>query len=412
MTDKSLDHPDHEDVSDELEHSPIGASSSNRWMRCPGSVRALRNIEDRPSKPAAEGTAAHAIAEECLRDGTDADEHEGRVLEVDGWEFEVDEDMVNGVQLFLDVMRETQESMGAKEIFPEQRMSLERVRPGMFGTCDASAIKGKRLAVGDFKYGRVRVSARENSQGLYYALGALFAMDPHKKVEEIEIIIVQPRTPDPVRRWVVTRDYMKKWAKVLRKAADATRDPDAPRIPGAIQCEWCDFKTHCPELETYVHERASIEFDDDDEFVSAEGVTDGETDDVEDLAPSIVRRTLEWGPLVKSYIDACETKAAELMEMGVPLKGYKLVERRAHRKWKGAVPVTEKALRAKGLTKKSLYKDPALKSPAQVEKLLPKDQRSDIAYLYSAESSGHKVVPEADPAPAARAGAASDFADD
>ena len=50
-----------------MNHSMLGASKAHRWMRCPASVQLEATIPDEESFYAAEGTAAHALAEECLR---------------------------------------------------------------------------------------------------------------------------------------------------------------------------------------------------------------------------------------------------------------------------------------------------------------------------------------------------------
>ena len=47
-----------------------------------------------------------------------------------------------------------------------------------------------------------------------------------------------------------------------------------------------------------------------------------------------------------------------------------------------------------------------------MEKLLAKEDRKAMSDLTESKSSGTKMVPESDPAPAVSAGAVSDFADD
>jgi hypothetical protein len=50
-------------------HSPYGPSSAARWIACPGSVQAQEGIPDTESPYAAEGHAAHALAEKALKTG-------------------------------------------------------------------------------------------------------------------------------------------------------------------------------------------------------------------------------------------------------------------------------------------------------------------------------------------------------
>ena len=49
------------------QHAILSASSSHRWMSCTPSARLEQEFADRESEAAAEGTAAHALAEHKLR---------------------------------------------------------------------------------------------------------------------------------------------------------------------------------------------------------------------------------------------------------------------------------------------------------------------------------------------------------
>ena len=222
-----------------IAHSKLGASSTGRWMNCPGSVEATKDYPETTNIYAAEGTAAHSIGDACLKSHKDADEYLGNTIAVDEWEFEVNREMVTGVQMYLDVVRNDMEEIGSKQIYAEQRVDLSRIHPGMFGTSDAILIKDRLLKVYDLKYGRGVVEVRENTQALFYAVGALLLMDKHKDVAEIEMVIVQPRVVNPIKRWTVTRQYLKDWIVDLKSAAEATTAKDAPRIPGEKQCQFC-----------------------------------------------------------------------------------------------------------------------------------------------------------------------------
>ena len=47
-------------------HAVLSASSSHRWLNCNPSARLELEFEDRETEAAAEGTAAHALAEHKL----------------------------------------------------------------------------------------------------------------------------------------------------------------------------------------------------------------------------------------------------------------------------------------------------------------------------------------------------------
>src|SRR5690606_26092408 len=54
-------------------HAELGASSAHRWMKCAGSIALSRGIPNVDSEYAREGTAAHELAEKCLRRDLDAE---------------------------------------------------------------------------------------------------------------------------------------------------------------------------------------------------------------------------------------------------------------------------------------------------------------------------------------------------
>ena len=383
-------------------HSNLGASGMHRWGPCPGSVHATKDYPRTSNVYAAEGTCAHDVADKCLSTDQDAEEWLNTAMTVEGFDFTVGREMVNGVQMYLDLVRSDAKKMKAKKIHSEMRVDLSKVHPGCFGTNDAALISGKKLKVYDLKYGRGVVEAEDNAQLLYYAVGVLLKLDPKREVEEIEMIIVQPRVSDPIKRWTVSRAYMKKWIKVLKAAAEATVPEDAPRIPGEKQCQWCDHKPNCPEAKALAFEKVGIEFDDDGDMVLP---------DVEEMGDNSKAEAMHHFPFLKSWMASIETDRLRTLEAGGKVEGFKLVDKRATRKWKDGVTSTLQGLEELGLEQDEMFESKLL-SPTQMEKLLAKEDRKAMSDLTESKSSGTKMVPESDPAPAVSAGAVSDFADD
>ena len=50
-----------------MDHAVISPSAADRWIHCPGSVALTKDLEDKGSTYAAEGTLAHSICELKLR---------------------------------------------------------------------------------------------------------------------------------------------------------------------------------------------------------------------------------------------------------------------------------------------------------------------------------------------------------
>jgi hypothetical protein len=93
-----------------------------------------------------------------------------------------------------------------------------------------------------------------------------------------------------------------------------------------------------------------------------------------------------------------------VLEQGGHIAGYKLVAKRATRKWKSE-DAAQLALHPY-TSAVDIYEPHCLKSPAQMEKLLPKEV---VAPLVELISSGHTVVEESDKRPAVKASAKEDF---
>jgi hypothetical protein len=86
------------------EHAELGASSSARWLHCPGSVPLARPYLGGPaSSYAAEGTVAHTIAQAAL--AKEPLPAIGATVTVDGHEILVTEEMLDAVNEYLDIVR-------------------------------------------------------------------------------------------------------------------------------------------------------------------------------------------------------------------------------------------------------------------------------------------------------------------
>src|ERR1700731_3319830 len=132
-------------------HSPLGASSAERWMNCPGSVALIKKVGlDTTEEPdyRREGTAAHEALAHCLRQGLDAWEVVGQKF----YETEVTAEMADAIQVFIDTVRPLAAAPNATTLI-EQRISSP-AHPLFYGTVDHAVIADSLLAVSDFKYGQ------------------------------------------------------------------------------------------------------------------------------------------------------------------------------------------------------------------------------------------------------------------
>lgn len=386
------------------EHAILGASGAYRWMNCAGSVEASKGVvPSGGSVYALEGNAAHALAEVCLEHVIDAKElvgnavelsRDGDLVRITSWEgetmfkgarprqlahsFKIDDDMARAVQVFLDDVRDdVAELAGAgTRLFIEERLNLEPLlgRAGMFGTADVVIVQPYGdLVVNDYKHGKgIVVEVEHNEQAMFYALGALAAHGT--EFARVRIKITQPRAEHvdgPVREWVTTPTELLAWGQMLLMAAEATDKPNAPLHPGSW-CRFCPAKAgmgrdgkpvQCPALKAEI--KAVTRYSDNPE--APEGAILPASDDYEQIS-----RALTIIPMLDSWAKDVEGLAQRAMERGIVVPGYKLVRKRANRKWIDAAEVERKLKNRSGVKKADTH-TASLKSPAQIEKLVGKD---------------------------------------
>jgi hypothetical protein len=379
-------------------HASLGASNAERWMTCPGSVRLSEGLPDYETVFAKEGTAAHALAEVCLSRGKDPSDFLGMSLE----DVEVSEDMVEFVRTYVEHCRGI--ANGADFVRVEQRFSLAPLNPPgpMFGTADFVAYHAaqKRLYVRDLKYGQgVVVEVTGNKQLRYYGLGAAMAPEIAKfDIESIDIGIVQPRAQHPegvVRSEVVPLDELIGFAGELLESARATLAPGAPLKAGK-HCRFCKASGLCPEQKRVAEEVARVEF---------AAVPERDMPPAPETLPqALFEEILGKLDIVEDWMKAMRGHAVRRLEAGEPVHGFKLVQKRATRKWVDEAAAAQ-YLEAMGEKPEDLFVR-ELKSPAQMEKLVGKKNLPN--QFIEARSSGTSMVGEDDPRPAVTPG--SEFA--
>jgi hypothetical protein len=371
-------------------HASLGASTSHRWMACPGSVRMSDGIPNVETPYAKEGTVAHAVAERCLTNN--ADPHTLVGVNWDG--VEVSEDMAEFVGIFVNYCRNLMET--AAKHWIEYRFTLARLNPpeAMFGTSDFAAYDAveRKLTVVDLKYGQgVVVEAKENEQLRYYALGVALDLGAQGyEIETVEMVIVQPRAAHPdgiIRGEAIPVVALVEWAGELLAAARATQAPDAPLVAGS-HCRFCPAAAICPERLRHAQSLAQMEF----EALPAEGPPKPETlsrDVLARLAPNL-GAIEDWIASIRAYLlSECEKGRGDDL-------GVKLVAKRAMRKWKDEEAV-RRELAARSFDAEE-YETRKLKSPAQLEKVVgKKNAEAWLTPYVTKESNGYNVVPVSDP---------------
>lgn len=389
-------------------HAKLAPSASHRWIECPGSIRMSEGTASKSSVYAAEGTAAHELAAKCLTTGYDATKFLGQVIDIagggilmpnsplgdDNTRFDIDEEMAEGVQLYLDYVRGFVAKYPEHEIDVEQRLDMTHIHPECFGTGDTVlyAVKTEWLHVFDFKYGKgVAVDVRENPQLLTYGSGAVRRYH-NRPLKGITLHVVQPRCPHPdgpIRSYDADMLELLEFEDFLAAAAKATEAPDAPLHAG----EWCKFclaLPTCPKARERSMQAALAEFAPQDGapiLMNPAQLTEEQLADV-----------LNEADFLLTWVKAVQVYAHEQAVAGKIPPGFKLVPKRASRKWKDDNEALDKLVIDFELDDAQIYKEREMRSPAQLEKTVGKKAFVAIeAALVTKVSSGTNLVPVGDP---------------
>lgn len=392
-----------------LQHSRLGASIAHRWMNCPGSVRLAANRPDADDEYKREGRTAHLLAEGWLRTGALPLSPEG--LMAAG----VNDEMVEHVRTYVDHVRARvahwRSSGGPVELHVERRVTLAELDTRKqltgdmepFGTADAVIVAPAPnvLEVIDLKYGQgVVVEVQDNPQLLTYALGAYLSLPALDRlnVRDIFVTIVQPRAEHrdgPVRTVEYRIEDLRAFAGKFIAAALATLAPDAPLNPGKW-CRFCPAHAECPALRRHAMEVAQVDFD---------AVPVDLPPPPEYLPLPVIADILTKAPVLEQWLAACRERIVRELEQGKTVPGWKLVEKRAIRRW-----ASESEVRAwverEGLGADA-FEPQTLLSPAQMEKVVGK--KNLPGNLVEKKSSGLTLAPESDPRPGKALGPAEDF---
>lgn len=331
-------------------HHPMSMSSLKRSMKCPASVKAANNIEQKTNERAKFGTLVHEYVLKI---------HNNEIIEqIEGFS----PDAYNAALKYIEEINKLFED--ADIVLMEKRVFLESITTRLFdplsGTVDSAALRlFDRLIVVDLKTGFVDVPVKDNPQLLGYTLGIWDAMSDFAKtsINRIDIVIIQinNRVGCEIKTHTITVEKLLEFRKELQEAV--VRVEDFPDL--FIAGEHC-HSTYCPVA---LNCKAAREY-----------VADGVGVDLHDLqpgdllpAPTDFSRAMNILPAVKSWCKLVEQQSLEAaLDNPESMPDFQVNASFGHRKW-----VNERlvifAAKAKGLYDKCV--EVKLKSPAQLEKI-------------------------------------------
>lgn len=371
MEEKKINHS-------ERDHALLSASSAHRWLACPPSAVANEAYPDQDTEFTREGTLAHEVAELVARvkvlgePPAEGDKPEG-----------VTQEMIECAEGYADYIQEQLKSDDAVVLL-EQRVDYSPWAPEGFGTCDCILIQGDTLTIIDYKYGQgVPVSAKNNSQTKYYALGALNDFGIAYDIKKVEMHIYQPRLNN-VSDDSTTVEELMKWGKQNKPIAERAFKGKGKYNPGE-HCRFCQHAGRCRALTKTCTE-----------YVETHSLRVG----VPVLAPYEVADVLRMEPLISLWLKRVKEQAFTSLMNGEEVPGYKLVEGKlGNRKWTNEQDIF-KALTEAGYTADEITETKLL-SPSAMDKALGKKKAAELLEGFIERAPGQPtVVPETDKRPA------------
>lgn len=354
-------------------HALLSASSSKRWINCPPSARLCERVKEHHSSFAKQGTDAHELCEYKLRVAL-GETVDNPTEDLDYYDSEMEECANDYASYVMEIVESEKANGNVPVVMIEKELDFSEYVPDGFGTGDCLIISGNTLYVIDYKHGLgVLVDSYENSQMLCYALGAYEALKDLYDIEEVVMTIFQPRRQN-VSTYTVPAAEIVEWGiTVLAPAAKLAFNGEGEFLPGE-HCQFCKVKSTCRARAEHHTKLASMDF------------KDPELLDIYELA-----EVLDVGESLVSWVNDVKEYALGRAMKGVKIKGYKIVEGRANRRFTDEKKVAKAVIDA-GFDP---Y-DKKLKSVTAMQKLLGKENFVDIVSMYITKPQGKPTLVKED----------------
>jgi hypothetical protein len=348
-------------------HAVFAPSAAHRWFHCPGSIALSADIVGVASSYAKEGTSVHEVIAECLRTGENAVAHIGRMVQVEGEEFLIDEHACECAQVFLDYVRA--KACAGYQLQVECKLDLSHLAADQYGHGDAVLYHPETsdLIVADYKHGRgIVVTVEDNPQLLSYGSGA---RRMHGGARSLTLTVVQPRAGNPaVREWKTSIARLYNFEDEFKAAVARAQMPEAPLIPGDW-CQFCPALGVCPAVRNKALEVARAEFAMMDEPPPLRLLSDDE-----------LGMILSQATMIEHWIEAVRKEGLQRALANQIPTGWKVVRRRTLRRWKDEAAVEAALVDVLDMDPDQIWQHRLL-SPAQIEKVLGKANADMITPL-------------------------------
>jgi hypothetical protein len=339
-----------------MERIKLRPSAASRWMACPASVHLSVGIPESPSGEAAQiGTAIHALAETCWQTEDDPKNSIDKLVEG----IRITEQNAEFAQLHLDTIKRLETDLG-RVLVEQHGTVLDTMQLQLAGTCDVVgySVKDSIIEIVDLKTGRNYVDA-DSAQLKIYALAMMKALGDF---QTIRLTIVQPQVGANRTHEMSLYDLLQWRDNELMKAVNDIATMNAYPTPSRDACKYCPAKLHCPAIK---------------EKAAAVPIKP-----TKELSETEIAYWLEQADLVEGFYEELRSHATLRLAGGTTVPGWHLVPKRAIRKWKADIDISDLPIE-----NAKLYKSEPI-TPAQAEKLLSKADKHLLDDLTERVSSG------------------------
>lgn len=400
--------------SEKPQHSEFGGSKTERWLNCAGSVELCKTVpEIPPSKYAVEGTCAHELGELCLTERVrDARDFIGRRLGDSQMKamILVTDEMSIAVNTYLEAVYNALEEDQGCVLLVEQKFTLPVGENGeVYGANDAMVYNphSKKLTVFDYKHGVGPVEVENNKQLKFYAAGAALS-HPDWPISEVEIVIVQPRArgadelEEPgVKRWAMDPLDLLEFTAEIEAGVAAAKAKNAPLVAGPwCKKTYCPAAAVCPVREQTAFQEATLDYQ------HVEVITPKSLPQPRDIDTARLGQMLKGFAVLEGWMKQVEDYAFGLLQSGIPIPGYKLVDKVGRRQWIDDEGKIAEYLQAMYGLAEDDVRPRKLASITEIERQLKgaitdkavlKEAKQDVELAFTLkESSGQTMAPDSD----------------
>lgn len=361
-----------------MKHLMHGGSVATRDFGCPGWHDVSKDLPKQTSSPAArKGSMHHMVQEHCRNTEDMPEDCVGMVYKEDGHEHEFTEDDL----LLSNIAYNATEKILDKYDIDEMEIEpfVQYIPDLSGGSIDLLCLSadGKTLVVVDYKFGRGRVEVKESAQHGVYTISSRAdkkTADLWKKVKKIVFVIIQPQLKGTTFLWETTPKFIDNFERRYKIALDSDEVVSGPH------CNWCPAAAICSVR------RADV--------VGAIQLGARAKKELQ-IGADILEEVEDWVASMKAELFTQLTR-------GTSIKGWKIVEKKASRKWYDPKAAEDELRKAK-INPSIFTRTTILTAPQTATAFKKNNIKFDLDELVEIKSSGTTLAPEHDERDAIRA---------